>query len=93
MNQNDPVELNRRRLLVAAMLGGGAAITACSPAEQPTEVSGDMWAGFDGRITERTLAEAEKLFGIAFTEPERRHLQPVSIHGFRESPMRHRRIH
>jgi Asp-tRNA(Asn)/Glu-tRNA(Gln) amidotransferase A subunit family amidase len=31
-----------------------------------------IWAGFDERITERTLAEAEKLLGLRFTEAERR---------------------
>jgi len=35
---------------------------------------GDIWAGFDERITERTLAEAEKLFGLQFSEAERQQI-------------------
>lgn len=68
---NDPVFLDRRRLLRAALMtGGGAALAACSPVMDTG--NDDVWAGFDARITERTLAEAEKLFGLAFTEAERR---------------------
>jgi len=71
MNEKESLVLNRRRVLLAALLGGGgAALSSCAPAEQSP---GDaMWAGFDDRITERTLAEAEKLFGLEFTEAERR---------------------
>jgi hypothetical protein len=65
--------MNRRRILVAALAGGGsAALASCTP-EAPKESadSVDMWAGYDERITERTLAEAEKLFGLQFSETER----------------------
>ena len=72
MSQDGPVELDRRRLLIAAMMGG--AVAACTPAERTLNDSGDLWAGFDNRITERTLAEAEKLFGIEFSEAERRQI-------------------
>jgi len=72
MDNDDPVKTDRRRLLVAAMLGGGA-LAACGP-RQEAGSPGDLWAGFDGRITERTLAEAEKLFGLEFTEAERRQI-------------------
>ena len=71
MNDKESLLLNRRRVLYAALLGGsGAALSSCAPAEQAA--ADDMWAGFDERITERTLAEAEKLFGLEFTESERR---------------------
>jgi len=63
--------MNRRRVLVAALMGGGgAALSACVPAEDSSEA--DIWAGYDERITERSLAEAEKLFGLQFSEAERR---------------------
>lgn len=71
MNDKDSLLMNRRRVLVAALMGGGgAALAGCTAREQAEEA--DIWAGFDGRITERTLAEAEKLFGLAFTQDERR---------------------
>ena len=54
------------------MLAGGA-LAGCSAREQET-ASTDLWAGYDARITERTLAEAEKLFGLEFTEAERRQI-------------------
>lgn len=65
--------LNRRRVLVAALAGGGsAALASCSPeAAKESGDSADLWAGYDERITERTLAEAEKLFGLQFSESER----------------------
>lgn len=68
--------MNRRRLLAAALLGGGgAALTACSPSGTSGKTSADdIWSGFDARITERTLAEAEKLFGLSFTDAERRQI-------------------
>lgn len=67
---SNTVSLDRRRLLYAALMtGGGTALAACSPVADSED---DLWAGFDERITERTLAEAEKLFGLAFTEDERR---------------------
>ena len=71
MSEKDTLILNRRRVLIAALMGGGgAALSACAPREDSTEA--DFWAGFDERITERTLAEAEKLFGLEFTQEERR---------------------
>ena len=71
MNDEDSLLLNRRRLLYAALVGGGGtALAACTRTGTPDET--DLWAGFDERITERTLAEAEKLFGLQFTESERR---------------------
>ena len=70
MNKKDTLLLNRRRVLYAALLGGGgAALSACTPTEDSSEA--DIWAGFDERITERSLAEAEKLFGLQFSEAER----------------------
>jgi len=74
MNQDDPLMLQRRRFLLAAMLGGGAATLASCGGQEAAEGSTDFWAGFDDRITERTLAEAEKLFGIQFSEAERRQI-------------------
>lgn len=71
MNDKDTALVDRRRVLIAALLGGGgAAVAACAPREQTPEAG--IWTGFDERITERTLAEAEKLFGLEFTEDERR---------------------
>jgi Asp-tRNA(Asn)/Glu-tRNA(Gln) amidotransferase A subunit family amidase len=73
MAEENSVMLDRRRLLYAALMsGGGAAVAACVPTGDHGEV--DLWAGFDERITERTLAEAEKLFGLAFSEAERRQI-------------------
>jgi len=68
-----------RRNLLAGMLtaAGAAAVPACAPRGDPAD---PIWAGFDERITERTLAEAEKLLGLQFTEAERRLMlgeQPV----------------
>jgi len=74
MNQDDPLLLKRRRFLMAAMLSGGAATLAACGGEETAEAGADFWAGFDDRITERTLAEAEKLFGIQFSEAERRQI-------------------
>lgn len=72
MSKKDTLLLNRRRVLYAALMGGGgAALSACAPVEEPASET-DIWAGFDDRITERSLAEAEKLFGLKFTEEERR---------------------
>jgi Asp-tRNA(Asn)/Glu-tRNA(Gln) amidotransferase A subunit family amidase len=70
------VLLNRRRILAAALAGGGtAALSACtSGGETDVADAGNLWAGYDERITERTLAEAEKLFGLQFTEAERRQI-------------------
>ena len=73
MNEKDTLLLNRRRVLFAALMGGGgAALSACTPREDSAE--DDIWAGFDDRITERSLAEAEKLFDLQFTEEERRQI-------------------
>ena len=74
MKDNEKILLDRRKILMAALAGGGsAAIAACG---QTDEAAGpdhnDLWSGFDDRITERTLAEAEKLFGLQFSESERR---------------------
>ena len=73
-SNNEHIMLNRRRMLIAALAGGGGiALSGCDSDSNTDGVSDDdLWAGFDDRITERTLAEAEKLFGIAFTETERR---------------------
>jgi Asp-tRNA(Asn)/Glu-tRNA(Gln) amidotransferase A subunit family amidase len=76
MNNNDSVLLNRRRILAAALAGGGtAALSACTPGGEPegADVS-SVWTGYDERITERTLAEAEKLFGLQFSEAERQQM-------------------
>ena len=73
MAKNERITLDRRKILVAAMLGGGTvAISGCSNLDE--EKVDDLWSGFDGRITERTLAEAEKLFGVSFSETERRQI-------------------
>lgn len=78
MNDNETRLLNRRRVLYAALMsGGGAALAACTSSDEPihqaeVEPESGIWAGYDDRITERTLAEAEKLFGLQFTEEERR---------------------
>ena len=70
MHKKESLLMNRRRVLYAALMGGGgAALSACVPTEESSEV--DIWAGFDERITERSLAEAEKLFGLQFSETER----------------------
>jgi Asp-tRNA(Asn)/Glu-tRNA(Gln) amidotransferase A subunit family amidase len=75
MQNKETLLLNRRRVLYTALLGGGsAAIAACSPRSNSELPEGDFWAGFDERITERTLAEAEKLFGLQFSEAERQQI-------------------
>jgi Asp-tRNA(Asn)/Glu-tRNA(Gln) amidotransferase A subunit family amidase len=75
MDTEDPVMLNRRRILYAALMGGGgAALAACSPGSESEMEAVDIWAGFDERITERTLAEVEKIFGLEFSEAERRQI-------------------
>jgi Asp-tRNA(Asn)/Glu-tRNA(Gln) amidotransferase A subunit family amidase len=71
MSDDKPM-IDRRKLLVAALAGGGASLAACGRPDEPE--TPDHWAGFDGRITERTLAEAEKLFGLEFSESERRQI-------------------
>jgi Asp-tRNA(Asn)/Glu-tRNA(Gln) amidotransferase A subunit family amidase len=71
MSDDKPM-IDRRKLLVAALAGGGASLAACGRSDEPE--TPDHWAGFDSRITERTLAEAEKLFGLEFSESERRQI-------------------
>jgi len=62
--------LDRRQLLAGLLAAsGGATVAGCAPRAEPGD---PIWAGFDDRITERTLAEAEKLLGLQFTEEERR---------------------
>ena len=70
------ISIDRRRVLLAALAGSGSAALAGCGADHDKNAATDedLWAGFDERITERTLAEAEKLFGIAFTESERRQI-------------------
>jgi len=78
MNNKETLLLNRRRVLYAALMGGSsAALVACAPGGDSADTdlsSADIWAGFDERITERTLAEAEKLFGLQFSEAERQQI-------------------
>ena len=78
MDDKEILLLNRRRVLYAALMGGGsAALAACAPGGDSvgTDLStADIWAGFDERITERTLAEAEKLFGLQFSKVERQQI-------------------
>jgi len=74
MWHDDARSVSRRRLLWAALLGAGSgALSRQARGETAApEAASDIWSGFDRRITERTLAEAEKLFGLRFTESERR---------------------
>ena len=75
MNKSDSIVVNRRRVLAAALAGGGTvALSACSSGDESRGATTDLWAGYDDRITERTLAEAEKLFGLQFSETERRQI-------------------
>jgi Asp-tRNA(Asn)/Glu-tRNA(Gln) amidotransferase A subunit family amidase len=76
MTNGDPVLLNRRKILAAALASGGtAALAGCAPGDKAEVAnSADLWAGYDERITERTLAEAEKLFGLEFSASERRQI-------------------
>jgi len=76
MSNNDPIVLNRRKILAAALASGGTvALAACTLSGDGKGVDeADVWAGYDERITERTLAEAEKLFGLQFSETERRQM-------------------
>jgi Asp-tRNA(Asn)/Glu-tRNA(Gln) amidotransferase A subunit family amidase len=70
MSQDRTALIQRRKLLAGLLAtAGSAAVTGCTPRAEPGD---PIWAGFDARITERTLAEAEKLFGLQFTEAERR---------------------
>ena len=70
MNQNHTTLIQRRQLLAGLVAtAGSAAVGGCTPRAEPGD---PIWAGFDERITERTLAEAEKLLGLQFTEAERR---------------------
>jgi Asp-tRNA(Asn)/Glu-tRNA(Gln) amidotransferase A subunit family amidase len=78
MHSKDRILLDRRRVLYAALVGGSsAALAACAPGSDSSDTDlsdGDIWSGFDERITERTLAEAEKLFGVQFSEAERQQI-------------------
>ena len=78
MHSKDKILLDRRRVLYAALMGGsGAALAACAPGNDSSDTDlseNDIWSGFDERITERTLAEAEKLFGLQFSEAERQQI-------------------
>lgn len=70
MSQNHTPFIQRRQLLAGLVATAGtAAVAGCTPRAEPGD---PIWAGFDERITERTLAEAEKLLGLQFTEAERR---------------------
>jgi len=70
MSHSDRTLIERRNLLAGLLAtAGGAAVAGCAPRAAQTD---PIWAGFDERITERTLAEAEKLLGLQFTEAERR---------------------
>lgn len=73
MNNEDPVILNRRKILLAALMGGtGAAVGACTAKDNGG--TDDIWSGYDHRITERTLAETEKVFGLKFSPSERQQI-------------------
>jgi len=74
MRHDDIRKLSRRRLLWGTLLGAGSGVMSRRTIGETTAPAptSDIWAGFDGRITERTLAEAEKLLGVQFTEAERR---------------------
>ncbi len=76
MHDDEKLLLNRRRVLTAALLGGSSmGLTACAGSgDDVSSEPGEIWAGFDEKITERTLAEAEKLFGLSFSEAERRQI-------------------
>jgi Asp-tRNA(Asn)/Glu-tRNA(Gln) amidotransferase A subunit family amidase len=78
LHSKDRILLDRRRVLYAALVGGSsAALAACAPGSDSSDTDlsdGDIWSGFDERITERTLAEAEKLFGVQFSEAERQQI-------------------
>jgi Asp-tRNA(Asn)/Glu-tRNA(Gln) amidotransferase A subunit family amidase len=70
MSEHHTTLIQRRQLLAGLVAtAGSAAVAGCTPRAEPGD---PVWAGFDERITERTLAEAEKLMGLQFTEAERR---------------------
>jgi hypothetical protein len=70
MIQKQTTLIQRRQLLAGLVAtAGSAAVAGCTPRAEPGD---PIWAGFDERITERTLAEAEKLLGLQFSEAERR---------------------
>jgi Asp-tRNA(Asn)/Glu-tRNA(Gln) amidotransferase A subunit family amidase len=85
MHNKDKLLLNRRRILLTALMtGGGAALASCGPRGDSADgprTEDNLWAGFDDQITERTLAEAEKLFGLEFTAAERQQILGASISG------------
>lgn len=74
MSKIDPVLMNRRRMLLATLAGGSSAALVACGSETQNDENDNLWAGYDDRITERTLAETEKLFGLQFTESERRQI-------------------
>jgi len=82
----EAISLERRKMLFTALVGSsGVALGACgseigknadndvdaASAGESAVKDDDLWANYDSRITERTLAEAEKLFGLEFSEAER----------------------
>ena len=74
MDPEDKALTSRRDLIAGLLASAGAAtgtlaLGGCRAGDQATD---PLWAGFDERITERTLAEAEKLLGLEFTAAERR---------------------
>lgn len=72
MSKDNSITMDRRRLLVAALMSASA-LAGCTRREAAQQEV-DPWAGFDERITERTLAEAEKLFGLSFSADERQQI-------------------
>lgn len=78
MIEKDSLWLSRRDVLYAALLGSGStAMVGCALTDESTDEplpEVDVWVGIDERITQRTLAEAEKLFGLQFTKAERRQM-------------------
>jgi len=73
MDTADSPLLNRRRVLLAALAGAGSTALVACDSDKP-DTTTDLWAGFDEQITERTLAEAEKLFGLQFSKEERQQI-------------------
>ena len=71
MKDKNQLLIDRRRVMTVALVAAGGTAAGCKP-RTADEVDDPIWAGFDDRITERTLAEAEKLFGLSFSEEERR---------------------
>ncbi|MFQ5982895.1 MAG: amidase [Woeseiaceae bacterium] len=74
MSESKTLVMNRRHLLNAALLGAGGTVFGGCGREDAGVPEEELWAGFDEHITERTLAEAEKLYGLSFTDTERKQL-------------------